>query len=93
MVAWAGVGHGLTPDLSPNAQTGKAVITLEDVHDVTLSHLTIGNVGTDDGIDVIGSSDISLENLQMNHTLTTAGPAWPHIRLSRSAGREGSSGR
>ncbi len=71
--AWAGVGHGLTPDLSPNAQTGKAVITLEDVHDVTLSHLTIGNVGTDDGINVIGSSDISLENLQMNHTLTTAG--------------------
>jgi PKD repeat protein len=72
--AWAGVGHGLTPYLSPNAQTGKPVITLEDVHDVTLSHLAIGNIGTDDGIDVIGSSDISLENLQMNHTLTTAGP-------------------
>ena len=65
---WLGTG----PDpaiISPPNQTGKAVVTLDGVHDVTLSHLQIDGYATDDGIDVIDSSDISLANLVIGHTI------------------------
>ena len=74
-------GSGPTPTLSPMEQTGSAVVTLKDVHDITLSHLEIENFGTDDGIDVIGSSDISLSNLGFEHEATTATPASAAISI------------
>ena len=58
---------GVDPLLSPEKQTGKAVVTLQDVHDVTLSRLDIESWGTDDAVDVVGSSDISLGNLAISH--------------------------
>ena len=70
-----------SPLLSPHKQTGKPVITLENVHDVTISHLWIENFGTDDGIDLIGSSDISLESLQLTHVATTSTPASAAISI------------
>lgn len=60
------------PILSPGKQTGHAVITLNGVHDVTLSDLRIQNFGTDDGIDVIGSQDISVTGEAITHTATQA---------------------
>ena len=74
-------GSGPTPSLSPTKQTGNAVVTLDDVHDVTLSHLEIASYGTDDGIDVIGSSDISLSNLLIGHQATTTTPASAGISI------------
>ena len=74
-------GSGPTPTLSPMKQTGRAVVTLKDVHDVTLSHLEIENFGTDDGIDVIGSSDISLSTLWIVHIATTQTPASAAISI------------
>ena len=62
---WAGTGFN--PVLTPEKQTGKAVITLQDAHDVTLSRLNVENFGTDDAIDVLGSSDISLTGLMISH--------------------------
>ncbi len=62
------------PTLSPDNQTGHAVITLKSVHDVTLSDLQIGNYGTDDGIDVIGSQDISVAGATIGHVATQASP-------------------
>ena len=73
--AWAGTGPN--PGLSPQKQTGKASIAFQDVHDVTLSHLNIGSVGTDDAIDVIGSSDISLANLMISHGAASESPSPP----------------
>ena len=73
--AWAGTGPN--PGLSPQKQTGKASIAFRDVHDVTLSHLNIGSVGTDDAIDVIGSSDISLANLMISHGAASESPSPP----------------
>ena len=72
--AWSGIG--IDPLLSPQKQTGKAVVTLDDVQDVTLSRLDIGGLGTDDAVDVIGSSGISLANLEISHG-TTGSPAPP----------------
>jgi PKD repeat protein len=66
---WAGTG--VDPALAPGKQTGKAVITLQDVDDVTLSHLDVDSLGTDDAIDVIGSSGISLANLEISHRATS----------------------
>jgi PKD repeat protein len=76
-ITFARAGTGPNPGLSPQKQTGKASITLQDVHDVTLSHLNIGSVGTDDAIDVIGSSDISLANLTISHGAASESPAPP----------------
>ncbi len=58
---------GSLPYLSPNTQTGKPVLTLQGVHDVTLSHLNVVELGSDEAIAVIGSSDISLANLLVAH--------------------------
>lgn len=52
-----------SPYLSPQEQTGHAVITLDDVHDVTVKGLQVIADGTDDAIDVIGSSAITLSSL------------------------------
>jgi hypothetical protein len=71
--AWPGTGPD--PALSPEKQTGKAVITLQGVHDVTLSRLNVESWGTDDAIDVVGSSDISLDSLVISHTSTSPSPA------------------
>ena len=62
-ITFTGVGADGIPVVSPQQQTGNAVVTLKDVHDVTISHLQIENFGTDDGIDVVGSAGISLTNL------------------------------
>ena len=53
-------GTGADPVLSPGEQTGKGVVTLKGVHDVTLSNLAIQSYGSGDGIDMIGASDISV---------------------------------
>jgi PKD repeat protein len=76
-------GTGPEPLLSPTKQTGKGVITFQDVHDVTLSRLDIASIGTDDGIDVIGSSDISLANLAFSHGADspTAAPASDDVMI------------
>jgi PKD repeat protein len=66
-ITFAWPGTGVNPALSPEKQTGKAVVTLQDVHDVTLSRLNIESWGTDDAVDVVGSSDISLGNLVISH--------------------------
>ena len=73
-ITFAWPGTGLDPVLSPEKQTGKAVVTLQDVHDVTLSRLNIESCGTDDAIDVIGSSDISLANLAISHYIGSGSP-------------------
>jgi hypothetical protein len=52
--------------------TGHPMITLQGVHDVTLSGLGIDHVDGDDGIDVIGSSDITLDRLYVSHLGRTA---------------------
>lgn len=70
-ITFAWTGTGADPVLSPDKQTGEAVVTLDDVHDVTLSRLTIESWDTDDAIDVIGSSDISLANLHLIHGVTS----------------------
>ena len=66
-ITFAWPGTGVDPALSPDKQTGKAVVTLQDVHDVTLSRLNIESWETDDAVDVVGSSDISLANLVISH--------------------------
>jgi len=43
------------------ASVGTAVLTLKDVHDVTISDLGVDYWGSEHGIDVIGSRDISLD--------------------------------
>lgn len=59
-------GTGLDdPILSGFGVTGHPVIKLRDVHDITLSSLVLQSSGSDDVIDVIGSSDISLERLRI----------------------------
>jgi PKD repeat protein len=66
-ITFAWPGTGVDPALSPDKQTGKSVVTLQNVHDVTLSKLNIESWGTDDAVDVVGSSDISLANLVISH--------------------------
>jgi len=58
---------GERPILDPGQPTGAGVITLKDVQDVTVSGLGLYHHGGDDGIDVIGSSDITLSGLYMSH--------------------------
>lgn len=69
---WPGTGDD--PLISPQKETGKPVVTLDGVHDVTLSHLQIQDWGTDDGIDVIGSSGISLADLSIDHIVMFPDP-------------------
>lgn len=60
------------PTVSPGKQTASAVVTFNGVHDVTLSNLRIQSYGTGDGIDVIGSQDISVVGATITHVATTA---------------------
>lgn len=53
------------PILSGYGVTGHPVVKLQDVHDVMFSSLTLQSFGSDDAIDVIGSSDISLDRLRI----------------------------
>lgn len=62
------------PTVSPGKQTASAVITFNGVHDVTVSNLRIQSYGTGDGIDVIGSQDISVAGATLIHTATEAAP-------------------
>ena len=62
---------GTMATLAPEQPTGSAVITLKDVQDVTISTLDVIHQGGDDGIDVIGSSDITLSGLHISHGSTT----------------------
>lgn len=52
---------GMVWPVSPRQQTGHAVITLKGVHDVHVDGLTVVAYGADDGIDVTGSSGISID--------------------------------
>jgi hypothetical protein len=45
------------------ASVGTAVLTLKDVHDVRISDLAVDYWGSEHGIDVIGSHDISLDRM------------------------------
>jgi len=47
------------------SNVGTAVLTLKDVHDVAISDLDVDYWGSEHGIDVIGSHDISLDRLYM----------------------------
>ena len=47
------------------ASVGTAVLTLKDVHDVTISNLDVDYWGSEHGIDVIASHDISLDRLYL----------------------------
>lgn len=47
------------------ASVGTAVLTLKDVHDVTISDLAVDYWGSEHGIDVIGSHDISLDRMYL----------------------------
>lgn len=60
------------PTVSPGKQTASAVVTFNGVHDVTISNLRIESYGTGDGIDVIGSQDISVAGTTLIHTATEA---------------------
>jgi len=60
------------PYLSPGSVTGGAVVTLLGVHDVTISRLRIDSSGTEDGIDVIASSGIWLDQLRMTQDIDRA---------------------
>jgi PKD repeat protein len=62
------------PVLSPGNQTGKAVVTFDEVHDVALSDLQIVNNGTVNGIDVIGSRDISVDGATITHGANLESP-------------------
>jgi hypothetical protein len=66
---WAGARRQY---LYPVTATGHPVVTLQGVHDITLSGLGIDHVDGDDGIDVIGSSDITLDQLSLQHVARTA---------------------
>ncbi len=50
-----------------SAQTGQAVVTIQNVHDVTISGIGVNHYDGDDGIDVAGSSAITLDRLMINH--------------------------
>lgn len=50
-----------------------AAITFKNVHDVTISSLQAINNGNSDGVDVIGSQDITLDNLKILHPAGTIG--------------------
>ncbi len=57
--------------INPGQATGSAVFTLKNVQDVTISSLPLYHWGGDDGVDVIGSSGITLSHLFMSHQGTT----------------------
>ena len=54
--------------------TGQPMVTIKDAQYVTLSGLGIIHWAGDDGIDVIGSSDIALDGLYIQHEFRTAPP-------------------
>src|SRR5215469_4296259 len=59
---------------APRVIGSTPVVTLQDVHDVTISSLTVYNSGTADGIDVVGSQGITLDSLSIvNQNNTTVG--------------------
>jgi PKD repeat protein len=58
--------------LEPAQPTGQPVVTIKNAQYVTLSGLGIIHWGGDDGIDVIGSSGITLNGLTIQHEFRTA---------------------
>lgn len=54
---------GMIPDLDP---TSGVPLTLDGVHDVTISHLAFTPYSNADGIDVTGSHEITLDNVSIS---------------------------
>jgi hypothetical protein len=71
-VTFTGAGTGME-DIGTDdyRATGHPVITLDDVTDVTISHLTVSHADGDDGIDVDGSSGITLDSLAVDHVVSS----------------------
>jgi PKD repeat protein len=68
---WSRTGY--VPWIIAYEQTGHAPLTFKNVHDVTFSYFVVESDGTDDGVDVIGSSGITLDHLHVS-PLTSSGP-------------------
>jgi len=64
---WPPIGGGI-----PEIIGSTPLVTLTDVHDVTISSLVAyNNAGTADGIDVVGSQNITLDSLAVGSLTTT----------------------
>jgi parallel beta-helix repeat protein len=69
-------GTGFRPTIFPDQVTGGPLVTIKDAQYVTLSSLNLRPGSTDDGIDVIGSSHITLDQVGVTHLqLTTTSQA------------------
>lgn len=66
-VTFTGAGTGREVVGTGGKATGHPVITLMDVTGVTISHLMIVHDAGDDGIDVDGSSGVTLDSLRVFH--------------------------
>jgi hypothetical protein len=73
-------GTGLRPSINPGKVTGGPVLTIRNAQYVTFSRVWIDHVNSDDGVDVIGSSHITLD--QFIDTHVTAGTAQPSTSVS-----------
>jgi hypothetical protein len=79
-ITFAWPGSGFQPALGLEA-TGGAAVTLQGVHDVTLSRLKIFSDGADNGIDIVGSSDISVDGVTIGNSQTTTATGLADISI------------
>jgi hypothetical protein len=63
---WPGT-TGVRPTIAPGMVTGGPVVTIKDAQYVTFSGIWVQHAGTDDGIDVTGSSHVTVEQLTDTH--------------------------
>jgi hypothetical protein len=74
-ITFAGTLH-LIAGVVPAIFGSTPLVTLKDVHDVTISSLDLySNAGTADGIDVVGSQDITLDHLTVEPLIASGSPA------------------
>ena len=84
-ITFAGTLH-LIGAVVPAIFGSTPLVTLKDVHDVTISSLDLySNAGTADGIDVVGSQDITLDHLTVEPLITSGSPAGVSIDGASSA--------
>jgi hypothetical protein len=81
---------GMIPDLDP---TSGVPLTLDGVHDVTISHVAFTPYSNADGIDVTGSHEVTLDNVSIsqqgnpttNPDAITVDGTSANVTVSRSA--------
>ena len=84
-ITFAGTLH-LIGGVVPAIFGSTPLVTLKDVHDVTISSLDLySNAGTADGIDIVGSQDITLDHLTVEPLITSGSPAGVSIDGASSA--------